>query len=641
MTATNDQSRAVKQDGRIPRRRVDTAVMVSREEFSRFIGMVRKYLRPYLGTLLLLFLVYAAFTFLTAIQPVILAPVLDIALNGGKLQETQVDQNLELSSINLNNLGQFILVRLGLRTFSAWEVVVILAVAYLVTALLVAILNYINYMLAQKIKIAAGRDIQVDLFKHIFELSLDFFHNQKLGELVARLDQDTKASISGLELALRDMVVSPLLILYFGYLMVKTNINLTIFVIAAGLLHYLLTQFLRNPIRRRMFEQFNVGAEVTAFLQERLAGARVVKTFVAEAYELSRLKKMVAEVMKVNIRYGLLKHFDEPVTSGINAVVNVGILLFSANELFSGRLSTSGFFLYLYVGRSILGPLTNLTQTFNSLQSTLASGIRVRELFNVKPGVVSGTKAVANISRGIRFENVSFSYPGTPVLENVNLDILKGSTTALVGPSGGGKSTLADLVLRFYDPQKGHIFLDDQDLREFKLTEYRRLFGFVSQENILFNSTISENIAYGRPEITQAQIEEAARIANAIEFILGLPKGFNTFVGDRGVRLSGGQRQRIAIARAIVHRPQILVLDEATSSLDTDAEKRVQVAVDQAIQSTTAIVIAHRLSTVVKADSIVVLDSGRIIDIGRHNELMHRCDLYKRLANLQFAGNSE
>jgi subfamily B ATP-binding cassette protein MsbA len=599
--------------------------------------MVRKYLRPYWGTLLLLFLVYAAFTLLTAIQPVILAPVLDIALNGGQLPEATSGQQLDISSMDLNNLGQFIISSLGLAAYSPWTIVVVLAFAYLIAALLVAAFNFANYVLAQKIKIAAGRDIQVDLFRHLFDLSLDFFHNQKMGELIARLDQDTKASITGLELALRNLLVSPLLILYFGYLMVKTNANLTLFVVAAGIFHYILTQILRNPIRKRMFEQFNVAAEVTAFLQERLAGARVVKTFVAEAYEVSRLRKMVDEVMDVNIRYGLLKHVDEPVTAGINALINVGILLFTANELFAGRLSTSGFFLYLYVGRAVLGPLTSLTQTFNSLQSTLAAGIRVRELFSIKPSVVSGTRHVNQISKGIQFEGVSFSYPGTPVLESIELLIPKGSTTALVGPSGGGKSTLADLVLRFYDPQKGRVLLDGQDLRDFVLSDYRKLFGFVAQENILFNATVAENIAYARPEITKQAIEEAATIANAMEFIHELPKGFDTFVGDRGVRLSGGQRQRIAIARAIAHRPQILVLDEATSSLDTEAEKRVQVAVDQAIQSTTAIVIAHRLSTVIRADKIVVLENGHIIDMGKHEELLARCTLYQRLASLQFA----
>ena len=236
----------------------------------------------------------------------------------------------------------------------------------------------------------------------------------------------------------------------------------------------------------------------------------------------------------------------------------------------------------------------------------------------------------------IKLENVSFAYDKKKVLEGINLSVFKGEIVAFVGPSGAGKSTLADLILRFYDPTEGSITIDGRDLRTLRQSGYRRLFGVVSQEALLFNAAVAENISYGRTEISESDIIRAAQIANAHEFIVDLPQGYDTFVGDRGIHLSGGQRQRIAIARAVVASPQILILDEATSALDSESEKLVQEAIDRVIENTTAIIIAHRLSTVMHADKIIVLDEGRIIDQGRHSELLQRCALYRRVCELQF-----
>lgn len=611
------------------------------KEQMKFFGMAKKYLIPYKRLMVFLFVIYGLFTLMTAVQPLIMAPVLDIALSGGAPVELPPNQPLDLQHLDLNNAGKIILVKLGLTELSPWTIAMILAAAYLVNAIAIQVLSFANYLLALQVKIGAGRDLQVDLFQHLFSLSMDFFNQERTGEIVARLDQDTKASIAGLETALRNLVVSPLLIAYYGYLMIKTSTQLTLFVAGASLLHYVLTQIVRNPIRTRMREQFNVAAEVTAFLQEKLAGARVVKTFVGEVYEGSRLRKLVDRVMEVNLSYGRLKNVDQPATGSINALTNVGILLFTLNELFSGRLNTTGFFLYLYIGRTILGPITMLTQTYNSIQATLAAGYRVRQLFAMQPGVKTGERVVNEFKQQVVFEDVTFAYQETEVLQAIDFEVKKGETTALVGPSGAGKSTLADLIMRFYDPEEGRILFDGVDLRELDLPAYRRIFGVVAQDNLLFNATVADNIAYAVPETSMEEVEKAARIANAHEFIVELPEGYNTYVGDRGVRLSGGQRQRIAIARAVIRKPEILILDEATSSLDTESERKVQDAIDQIIHTTTAVVIAHRLSTIKEADKIIVLDRGKIIDIGQHDELMVRCELYAHLATLQFGLGEE
>jgi subfamily B ATP-binding cassette protein MsbA len=377
-------------------------------------------------------------------------------------------------------------------------------------------------------------------------------------------------------------------------------------------------------------------ADTRAYLQEVVTNIRVVKSFVAELYEASRLKEIISRLVKINLRYGVFKHIEEPISAAVNAVINVSILLFAANELFQGNLTTSGFFLYLYVGKSILTPLTTLTETYNNIQRMLATGERVQELFGEPVIIEPGPEAVLDFQDAIELNDVSFRYDDDLVIEAVNLQIRRGEIVALVGPSGAGKSTLTDLILRFYDPQKGNITFDGRDLREIDLDAYRRLFGVVAQDSQLFNTTIAENIAYSMDDAAIQDIRAAAEVANAHEFIQQLPDAYQTLVGDRGVRLSGGQRQRVAIARAVVRKPQILILDEATSSLDSESEKLVQDAIDRVIENTTAIIVAHRLSTVVHADKIVVLNEGRLEDQGRHEELLQRCDLYRHLCELQF-----
>ena len=388
-------------------------------------------------------------------------------------------------------------------------------------------------------------------------------------------------------------------------------------------------------MRKRLIDQFSYLAELRARLQELILSIRVVKSFSAEIYELKILTEALNKVIRINMKYGVIKYIEEPVRAVVNIIIEVGILL-AANELLSGKIAPAAFFLFLYVGRAMIAPVSILGNTHILIQNTLAASERVMELFSEQPKVSDGADQIMTFERQIKLENVSFAYDKKKVLEGINLSVFKGEIVALVGPSGAGKSTLADLILRFYDPTEGNITIDGRDLRTLRQSGYRRLFGVVSQEALLFNAAVAENISYGRTEISESDIIRAAQIANAHEFIADLPQGYDTFVGDRGIHLSGGQRQRIAIARAVVASPQILILDEATSALDSESEKLVQEAIDRVIENTTAIIIAHRLSTVMHADKIIVLDEGRIIDQGRHSELLQRCALYRRVCELQF-----
>lgn len=614
--------------------------MRTKSEFGQLWNLLSKYMRPYWPQMLLSLVCYFIASLLTAAQPVVTAPVLEVAIKGPEAF-SQLGQDIPESiwSVDLNNIGQYLLHLFFPAEVSAWNVILTVALIYFAVSVSLYVLNFLVYLLGIWIRYKAGRDMQAGLFLHVMNLSLDFFNKRRTGELISRLDKDTDAVVFGIEAIIRALIVSSVLVVIYGALLIRTSLRLSLFVVIAAGLQYLFVQLIKKPAQRRVRDQFNIVAEVTAYLQEVISNVRLVKSFVAENYEGKRLRALSKRAADAGMRFGFYKNIDEPVTFIINSAMNVAILLFAANELLAGQLSTTGFFLYLYVGRSILDPLTNLARTLKTIQTTAATSERVQELFGEISTIKSGSAKKQDISDGIAFQSVYFNYGQSDVLEDVNLEVKRGQMVALVGQSGAGKSTITDLVLRFYDPQKGKITLDGLDLRSLDLSEYRRMIGVVSQDSILFNASVSENIAYPDPAPDRERVEEAARVANASEFIRDLSRGYETLVGDRGVLLSGGQKQRITIARAVYHKPKILILDEATSALDTESERLVQEALDKIVEGTTAIVIAHRLSTIVHADKIVVMERGRILDQGRHEELLSRSPVYRRLCELQFGAS--
>ncbi|UYN92557.1 MAG: ABC transporter ATP-binding protein [Anaerolineales bacterium] len=608
-------------------------------EYRQLFQLLSKYMRPYWPQMLLSLAMYFLASLLTAAQPMVTAPVLEIAVHGPEAFSQLEAAPDSLLEVDLNNIGQYLLYQIFPEETSAWNVIVTAAVLYLIVSVVLYTLNFLVYLLGIWIRVRAGRGMQAALFSHVIGLSLDFFNRNRTGELISRLEKDTDAVMFGLETIVRSLVVSSVLVLLYGSLLLRTSLRLSVFVALAALTQYIFVQLVKRPTQRRVREQFNVQAEVASYFQEVISNIRIVKSFVAEYYESTRLASLSQKAIKAIFRFSFFKNIDEPVTFIINSVVNVAVLLFTANEFISGRLSTTGFFLYLYVGRAVLDPLTNLARSLKVIQTTVATSERVQEFFDETALVVSGEVVKAEFAQQISFENVSFSYGPEPVLKNVNINIQRGQMVALVGQSGAGKSTITDLILRFYDPQEGRITVDGVDLRSLDLPTYRRMIGVVSQDSILFNASVAENIAYPEKTPDMKRVQQAARVANASEFIERLVNGYDALVGDRGVLLSGGQKQRITIARAVYHNPRILILDEATSALDTEAERQVQQAIDNIIKDTTAVVIAHRLSTVIHADNIVVIDEGRIVDQGKHAELYQRCKEYKHFCDLQFGNN--
>ena len=572
--------------------------------------------------------------FFLALLPFIIAAILDVALG----RPTGGEESVGLGNLSLSNLGAALFQWLSIGgATSRMTTIIILSGIFLGLGLLYAAATFMNYMVALRIRVMAARNLQLDLFSHILGLSMGFFNRNRTGELVSRLDRDTISVTSSLEQIITKMLVSPLLVGFYGLLLLRTTPSLFFAVGAAVVLHLALTRGIQNPIRRRVIDQFSAFAALSASLYEAIMSIRVVKSFAAEDHELRKLGREIRKVVRTNMRYGVFKHIEEPFRLFINYFLEASILLFAAGSLLTGTLDAASFILFLYVGRAMLRPIGELATALTGVYAALGASARVIELFDEKPDVVDGTDCIDEFRECIQLDKVSFSYGDVIALDSVDLQIRKGALVALVGPSGAGKSTLADLILRLYDPKIGSITIDGHDLRGLEQRSYRRLFGVVPQEPLLFNATVRENIAYGREDVTKEDIMSAAKVANAHEFIVSLPDGYDTFVGDRGIRLSGGERQRIAIARAIIGRPPIMILDEATSSLDSESERLVQEAIDQVLHRGTAIVIAHRLSTIRQADKIIVMEDGHIAGEGTHQELLESNQLYNRLYELQFA----
>lgn len=596
-----------------------------------FRELVVRYAMPFWRAMLGLVQLSLLSNALKVVKPAILAAVLATVIGGSS------GPGSTGSLFDLNHLGARFLQWLRLDSADQVKTLLLLAVLYGAIGVVVAGLDYAASLAAFRIRILSARRIQLDLVRHMLSLSLGYFHRQKSGELMSRVTQDATNTAYGLGPLIRSLVHQTVQLVAYSVYLFSSSVVLTIAALGFVAVHFGLTQLLKKPIRVWNRKMYDAMAGFSTTLQETLTSMRVAKSFSAEKFEFQKLETAVEENSRTSWRYGRIERLEMPARAVLDSLAAIGIFVIAIGQLRAGALSVQGLLLYIYVGQLIISPVSGLAHAFVSAQALQAGFERVNEILALRPQLRDGPTVKTAFQRRIEVRNVWFSYGQGQALEDVSLEINKGEVVAFVGPSGAGKSTLADLILRLYDPDSGGIFIDDIDLRNLRQQEYRRLFGVVSQESLLFHDTVRNNIRYGRDDLTDEAIERAARIANAHDFIMDLSQGYDTAVGDRGVRLSGGQRQRVAIARAVAANPPILILDEATSSLDSQSETLVQHAIDRVIETTTAIVIAHRLSTVLHADRIVVLDQRRLVDQGTHRELLKRCRLYRELCSLQFA----
>ncbi len=486
------------------------------------------------------------------------------------------------------------------------------------------------------------RDLRDRLYKKVLRLPLSHFSDERKGDLISRMSGDVTVVEANLNASLDAVFKQPFNILVSLIMLIYISPMLTLIVFIMLPLAALLIVKIGKAVKAQTTRQQNKLGELISNFEETLGGMRIIKAFTREPFFLRRFLKQSQLLNRISIGIARRSDIASPLTETMGITI-AAIILFIGGSFVLNKdmgLDGSAFIFYIVLFGMLIAPSKSFSSAFYSIQKGLAAKGRLEEIFTLDEKITEkkDAKTVGGFTTSIVYDNVSFAYDREPILSDILLEIKKGEMIALVGPSGGGKSTLADLLPRFYDVTNGSITIDGTDIRDYKIASLRGAMGVVTQESILFNDTVYNNIAFGNYDVTAEDIENAARVANAHEFIVDLERGYQTNIGERGSKLSGGQRQRIAIARAVLKNPDILILDEATSALDTTSEKLVQEALNNLMKNRTSIVIAHRLSTIQTADKIVVIQKGRIVQTGTHNELLNREGLYRELYELQKLG---
>ena len=596
------------------------------------------YIKKYKAFIFLSIFMSVLFSIFSAISIYLTIPLLKTLFMSRNATETVTQAPAGISSYyeNLQRTFENYLLTSG-KESALFKVCILILIAFLLKNLT----GFCQSILMQYVEKGVLRDIRYDIFEKINSLSLRYFTQEKTGNLISRMTNDINAVQSGISAAFSNLIKDPLLIIIFLLLSLSISWQMTIMTVVVFPITAFIITKIGASLRRRSMRVQRKLSDILTIISETIYGAKIIRTFKAEKFRNSLFRKENNEHYRLILRSARASELASPITEFLSIIAGVVIIWFGGREIFvNNSLRPEEFLGFLFILFQLVVPIKNVSTVANRIQESSASGERIFEIldYDVEIKESENPVEIKYFKDKIELLDVSFYYDKEKIiLENINLDIKKSERIAIVGSSGVGKSTLADLIARFYDVTGGSILIDGIDIKKIKIDSLRNLIGMVPQETILFNDTIRNNIIFGMENVSEQELIDATKFANAYDFILETENGFETIVGERGLKLSGGQKQRIAIARTILRNPQILILDEATSSLDTESERLVQDAFEKLMSNRTSIIIAHRLSTVRNSDRIIALDDRTIMQVGNHDELIKQeKGIYKKLYELQF-----
>lgn len=588
--------------------------------------------KPYWKLFLLTFVLNTLFSATSAITVAAIKPIFELVFTSKIITEVPTAGNF-LSSLKVEFYSY--LKSLVVNSKSIQSTLVNLSVFLIFLFLIKNFFKYLGSLSNAKLEENIIKNIRTQIFSKLLRLDLNFFNTTQAGNVISVLTNDVNVVNSTTVSALTGLLREIIQVAIYIFLLLAISPILTLIALTSGIGTVVILRYSTDYLRKYANRMQGAMADFTSVLQESLSGMRIIKGFNLENIFLKKFTDQIQKYYRSSIKFQSIISLVPSLNEIFAIVALVIVFLIGGNYVLAGTMRGEDLMLFLFALFSIMSPIATVVHNISQFQRGYVSSKRVFDVLDKDIKIISGSRIINKFEYEIEFRDVSFAYSGDVVLHSVSFKIPKGKKIALVGASGSGKSTIVDLLVRFYDPTDGKILLDGIDIKEYEIQSYRSLFGIVSQEIILFNDTIENNIKISRPEATKDEVIDAARLANALHFIEKLPNGFETIIGERGILLSGGERQRISIARALLGNPSILIFDEATSSLDSESEKVVQEAISKSLENRTAVIVAHRLATIIDCDQILVFDSGRIVEKGSHSELLEKDGTYRKLYGLQ------